>query len=475
MKRIPGGLSIMNSVEHTPAGFSREEKEQELQRSLALNPGSLPDLYSLGLLYETEFLDYHKAIRIYRRIVELYEKECRAWYSLGLIYYLLCNDKKAIDAFQKVAELDGLTYPACYTYLGRLIKNPLEAESWVKKGLEVHEDLPEAREILGDLQTERGEHKEALQSYEEDLQRNPGDLELRLKKIYSLIQLNELDRAEAELEECSAREDCESLPEYWNARGDLARKKGDPVAAAQYYAKALQQKKDDAGALRNLSELDRESGELQQALDKIEQLLLKDPTDIKALDLKASLFIQMGRFRQAIEIFDQILVIAPKRYQALALKAEMHMRLSEFTDALIAMERLIALRPNDAIVHFQMGLVFDRMNRYSSSLASYERAIELNGKFGSAWNNKGYALYRLNRYQDAIESYTKTIEMKPNFAAAFYNRGCARCLLSETEGALEDLSSSFSMEERFRTMAAEDTDLSSLRELEKFQSLLQAG
>lgn len=94
-------------------------------------------------------------------------------------------------------------------------------------------------------------------------------------------------------------------------------------------------------------------------------------------------------------------------------------------------------------------------------------------KFKAIWNNRGLALVNLGRHEEAIASYDQALHLKPDYHAAWYNKACCYALQSNVELALEHLQRAIDLSpNKYRPMAKTDPDFASIRDDERFQTLV---
>ncbi len=460
----------MSELSQTNQYKSPSEREREILESLNSNPESISLLYELALLYETDFLDYRKAIHSYREITRLDPSQVRSWYSLGIIYYLLCNDTKSKESFLKVIEIDPDFTPIAWLYLARMEQDAVRALEYIEKSLRLQMDLHEALEVRGDIFFRLKNNEKALDAYNAYLAIIPGDISVILKKAKVLLKSGLTQKAKELLQEHASIS--EKFPDYWNTLGEIYRIENNADEARKAFSLALELQENNSLALRNISEISMEAGKYEEALHTINRLMSRHPTDRLGMEIKGRLLMELQRPQEALEIFEQLLILDPHNQRALSGKAELHIRFTQYDQSLLTLEKLLAMYPDDVLGWFQKGLTLDQMKRFRESIEAYDKAIELNIEFGSAWNNRGYAFYSLGEYDEAVKSYSRTIDLKEDFAAAWYNRACSLVLLNKWDDASRDLRKAFDLKERYKLLARSDSDFDGIRENPEFQTMI---
>jgi hypothetical protein len=82
-------------------------------------------------------------------------------------------------------------------------------------------------------------------------------------------------------------------------------------------------------------------------------------------------------------------------------------------------------------------------------------------------------LYEAGEYAAAADAGREVIEANPQYPVPLYNLACCEALAGRTTEAIEHLRLAIERSERFRTLAAEDSDFDSLREEPTFKELVR--
>ena len=81
-------------------------------------------------------------------------------------------------------------------------------------------------------------------------------------------------------------------------------------------------------------------------------------------------------------------------------------------------------------------------------------------------------LYEEGKYGEAADRGKELIEKHPQYAGPLYNLACCEALAGRKEDAIRHLQQSIERSERFRPMAAEDSDFDPIREEPAFKELV---
>lgn len=254
-------------------------------------------------------------------------------------------------------EIDELLVDA-YRREGRLPELVTELEA---KGDQSAERL----RLLGKLYEETGNMERALGAYRRALQKNPGDVETRLRVVQLLELSGELD---------------EAVKEY----AELARKAPNDASLVQRFVELLLQRGERARALRELDRLEQSSQGDQDTLvllidfyerigetDRAEKLLVRlsgetvrDPSHLIEL---GSRYYRDGKRDEAKKTWRRILDVEADRARALVSLGEVYLDHDFTEDALSSLREALRLKPGDARIARSLAIALERTGAAATS------------------------------------------------------------------------------------------------------------
>jgi tetratricopeptide (TPR) repeat protein len=125
-------------------------------------------------------------------------------------------------------------------------------------------------------------------------------------------------------------------------------------------------------------------------------------------------------------------------------------------------------------------LVFARpgVKRTAFAEESGTTIVALGGTPGKAYEPHGgeiwmplHHLYEAGKYDEAADRGRELIEAHPEYAGPLYNLACCESLAGRTAEAIEHLRLAIDRAERFRSLAAEDSDFDPIRDEPAFKEL----
>lgn len=264
-------------------------------------------------------------------------------------------------------------------------------------------------------------------------------------------------------------------PDYlpiWLRSGDAYLKSNQAEEAAAAYTAALRLEADNPYALLGLARLDMEAGRLEQARQRLEQVVRKT-NYVLGYDLIVSLYERLGQQQQAASIramakasgayrdpadpwLDSLIEDCLDPYR-LSLAAGTVARNGDSASALRLLQRALSVAPNDVSVLFQLGTFLIQQGDYAGAIQHLRRCTELAPDFADGWANLSalqamlgetaaaartleqglrncpnspglhlqYArdLQKAGRYAEAAQEFQTSIRLRPNEPDAYIELG----------------------------------------------------
>ncbi len=110
---------------------------------------------------------------------------------------------------------------------------------------------------------------------------------------------------------------------------------------------------------------------------------------------------------------------------------------------------------------------------WADAAAAYQQLVKVNPNDPVAWHRLGTSQIYLKQYAEAIKSLEQAIKVGGSGALDFYNLACAYAMSGQKEKALDNLEEAIGAGFTDRQQYETDSDLDSLREIERFKKLLK--
>ncbi|MET1111829.1 MAG: tetratricopeptide repeat protein [Allosphingosinicella sp.] len=326
------------------------------------------------------------------------------------------NFKAALADFDKAIELDPALARAhanrgvVLVHLGRLD----EAETSLRRALELSDDDFVVHQGLGMLHLARDQPAEAVKALTRSIQLAPEKTFTIGARLNAHVQLGKLREALADADLILALEPEDEAALRQKARLHTVLGEADAAIAAQ--DRLLKLATDQVAALGGRGELlsrlgrkDEAAAAWRQALALIDsRLKATDDPDREILQRKVALLLLLRDYKAAVAVADAQLRRYPGSVTYLALRC--HVR------AEAAIELPLALKDCDDAIRFDSG------------------AIE-------AFSARGLARLRLGQWDGAIADYNAALALDPRNSRALFARGVARLRKGEREAGERDLAS----------------------------------
>jgi type IV pilus biogenesis/stability protein PilW len=193
IKQAPLPVPPVAQKEEGPSKSIGVKQEGEKDRTLTAD---VLIQFNLGVQFYSQ-RDFSKAIQAYQKVIELDPTYVEAYNNLGIIYQMIGDVDRAFGAYQKSTEINP-RYEKGYNNLGILLflkGRYEEALGSFQKALAVNPNNIEAHINLGILFKKKGDSEKAIQSYQKALAINSFHKETHYNIALLYEQLENLELA----------------------------------------------------------------------------------------------------------------------------------------------------------------------------------------------------------------------------------------------------------------------------------------
>jgi tetratricopeptide (TPR) repeat protein len=361
-----------------------------------------------GLIAQTDFAGA-AAVLDEARKAGAPKEELQAYYAqLGLTAYDHNRFEEALDAFLLMRDLGPETIEGwfncglVYQKMGRLD----EALASYQEAVRITPDNPKTWCNLSAVWFERGDHAEAERAARRSLE---------LKNDYARAwdnlasALGALNRLPEAAEACQRAIHFQpGLHSAWFKYGVVNFQLDNMVMATEAFNMTGDSPDFFGYVLYYLSMIEARRGELDLAVEKLEQARAADPRnemEPAAIREIAIAFTRAGDNAAAADFYGQITQTHPEDFSAwLALGTARH-RAEQIDLAREAYFRATELRPDSPLPWHNLGLLASDQGRHEESRDYFQREVELAPDDAKAWYDLGVSLQALGREEESTKAF----------------------------------------------------------------------
>jgi tetratricopeptide (TPR) repeat protein len=281
------------------------------------------------------------------------------------------------------------------------------------------DNSPETHQRLGDLYLEWGDYKRASAHLSITASSASADVALIARLAHACQESGELDRAE--LLWLRVKElDASATPPLQLAL--IRHRKGDLVAAADFYAEAIRLDPSETEAHLNLGKIHIATGRLDAAHDCLEAALETFPNEPRILCCLGEVKGMQGNIDQAIAYFEKTLKVAPEYGAALADMGLAMMKKRNLTEAARWLRDAIRIDPKDINPWLTLGTVYQHAGQLEAAILHQERALALFPHHPHILANLGACHAHTGNYSLAEMYFDRALVAAPDLVFARLNR-----------------------------------------------------
>jgi len=295
--------------------------------------------------------------------------------------------QSAVNDLQGVVRSSPRNFVARYD-LGRahMAKGEVEqARLAFEEAIKQRGDYLPPRLALAQLYLRGGEHAKAVQTADEILAMDQGNLSARLVRAAALTGMRDFGRARQ-----AVSETIKLYPNALEAQLQLA-----VVDMGERNFKAAE------GAFRKLYE--------------------KNPKDLRSLFGLVECYMAQNQPAQALDLIQKEASKNPGRDDLALALGNIAARTGKNDVAIHQFEALVAKRPNDALLHTRLGEIYRRAGRLDLSAGHFRKAIQIAPDQPSAKLLLAMQLDEQGQRQEARQLYEQLLKMQPNNVVVLNN------------------------------------------------------
>ncbi|MCC6932175.1 MAG: tetratricopeptide repeat protein [Deltaproteobacteria bacterium] len=220
---------------------------------------------------------------------------------------------------------------------------------------------------------------------------------------------------------------------YYFLRGEIYYADANFTEALRWYEKASALQQEESPALRSrLVQCYVRTGQLENALNIVEQASQKSPKDIPLMQLKAEILSALQRPQEAINTYQKIIDVNAKEdvsEEIYVLLASLYAQANKLDQGQAVLTELIKKNPKSAAGYYYSAKFFEAGRSVQQADRAYRKALELAGDNEAMQLDYVRFLAAQKRYREAVKICDKLIAKNADNVAA--KKVKAQILLAE--------------------------------------------
>lgn len=362
--------------------------------------------------------------------------------TIGLKYYM----EEDISSLKALKERIRENYPSVKEkaiafilegFVFTIQKNHAEALKRFRLALELDSENEVALYMIGDTLRWTEKYEYAIVIYRQALKMNPKNFEIYIRWARALFKLEENDKA-AEKYNIALKINEEHAAEiYTQWGGDLLYLLGKPEQAIEKYEKALKKDPNKISACIEWGDALRKLGRSDEAIGRYKHAISLDSDnaepywkwgEVLTYDLKQP-EEAFGKYAKAASLSGDAYIYS--------LWGQALLEARRASEAIDRYRKALELDPENIWTYIGLGNALTELREYEEAITVYESALELNPDFAMAYAFWGYALTALGKPGEAIERCQVAAEKNENLAFAHAFWAYALMKQGKSEAAIE--------------------------------------
>jgi tetratricopeptide (TPR) repeat protein len=401
--------------------YMREENESKAIRIIEAFIRNHPDNVEALLLYiqlNKKGIDEKELIEMLNRILAVDPDNQETYIRLGKIYIEQKNHTAALTLFEKMTARFPDDYVGQY-YLGEALMNLEQydrAKAQFLKTIELEPELVAPRMALIDIyqtQKKEGFHEQVIDTFHQVLNIEPDNYSARFGLALSYYHSGLTQQAEEIFMELAGDAD-------ENSRMVMAA--ADEFISGQRYDDAilifskLSEKNPDNSTLHFFLGMAFQAADKNSDAVKSFLKVKSDHSQYKKSSLSiAYLYKEMGELQTAIDFMEDRLKEFPKDADIISYLSSFYEKEEKYDRALELIRQGLAGAPDDTGLLFRMGMVQDKAGLKEECITTMEKVIQIDPKDASALNYLGYTYAEMGiKLELALDLISQAYDLRPD-------------------------------------------------------------
>ena len=396
------------------------EAEREFKKAISINPitSSRPRM-NIGLMHSEKLL--HGEFTFDHFIKSLY------YLSTGILTGIF--DYSCIN--MAIKKIKDKTIVGGFLAAGNILKllGLEKTEFRAYKGGSIKTKHPEIfNKIIGDININKENIDEALDSYEKVLEARPYDRETLLKKA-TILQTYKEDKIYEAINAYTLALETEGSKEYiYYELGHLYMKANDIINSVNAFKMAIEEDNTNPYFHNALGFAYFKAGQYEEAEDHyLLAIGLNPDSEWTATVCRATALIYADikkRPDKAIQMYKQSISLDANCAETYSALGDLYFDEEDYELAMENYSKSLALNPNDAYVYSKFATSLWQKEMVEESIIAFKNAIDSDDTYAPAYNNLGVVyLDGKNDIFAAKDAFKEAIKTQPDYVMAHFNLG----------------------------------------------------
>lgn len=317
-----------------------------------------------------------------------------------------------------------------------------------RKTLEINPDFNSAKEGIGRILSESGKELEAVEYYEDILEKEPDSyvICLLLGKLY--LNLNDSGRAEDCFKRCIRISS--GKPDAYSELGKLLMARKNYAEAIKIYRNYCTINQNDYNGHYNLANCYYQTKEPDKAVSEYQKVIELNPKSHNSYFNLALIYEEKQDYEKAEECYKNALLIKIDFTDGYNNLGILFFKQQRHLEALATYVNGIKACPNNYRLYYNMGVVLFDMRRYEDAADTFKKAIEMDPGEKDGYYYLGAALTEQKKYDQAIKAYSTALNENISEGELYYNIAAVYALMKKQDIAIDNLRKAVSINPEIR-------------------------
>ena len=295
-------------------------------------------------------------------------------YQLGQMYVEAGEARKAVQAFRRVVDASPYSTRARLS-LAQAQASVKDFQGAIGTLAEIAEDEPSVLGTMGQYQEAAGQFTEAAASYTKVLESQPGNTNLKARRIAALHDAKQYQQAAKFAADAQNQHPKDPRFPWLHARALF--RSGDSTRAIQMLEEAAKSFPKEQGIQLELADFYADAGRGADAEKLLRQMLEADPSNPDALNYLGYMLARNGQnLDEAIQLVNRALKSEPDNGAFLDSLGWAHFKRGDLNEAEKYLGAAAAQLPDNSEILDHLGDLYARQGRWQNAIDAWNRALK---------------------------------------------------------------------------------------------------